>query len=265
MINFITWAVDPAIIKDPFEIRYYGLFFAIAFYAGNLIVQKIFKEEKVDPKWLDKLLIYVIIGTVVGARLGHVFFYDWDYYKENLDQIIMIRNGGLASHGAAIGVILALWIYSIKVSKKSILWILDRVVITIALAAFLIRLGNFFNHEIVGDPSDLPWAVKFMHSHIDQVPRHPVQLYEGLSYLILFGILLFSFWKTNVKEKLGKIFGMFLTYLFGVRLLLEQFKVNQSNISEEASLNMGQYLSIPFILVGLYFLFIHKAKTNETV
>lgn len=265
MINFITWAVDPAIIKDPIEIRYYGMFFAIAFYAGNLIIQKIFKAENVDPKWLDKLLIYVIIGTVVGARLGHVFFYDWDYYKENLDQIIMIRNGGLASHGAAIGVLLTLWIYSIKVSKKSMLWILDRVVITIALAAFLIRLGNFFNHEIIGDPSDLPWAVKFMYSTEGLEPRHPVQLYEGISYLILFVIMYYSFWKTNIKQKLGKLFGLFLTYLFSARLILEQFKVNQSSISEDAFLNMGQYLSIPFILVGIYFLFIHKAKTNETV
>lgn len=263
MINFITWSVDPAIIKDPIEIRYYGLFFAIAFYVGNLIIQKIFKAEDVNPKWLDKLLVYVIIGTVVGARLGHVFFYDWAYYKENLGEIIMIRNGGLASHGAAIGILLALWLYSIRVSKKSMLWILDRVVITIALASFLIRLGNFFNHEIIGDPSDLPWAVKFIYSTEGLEPRHPVQLYEGISYLILFSILLYAFWKTDIKSKLGKMFGLFLTFTFSARLFLEQFKVNQSNISEDALLNMGQYLSIPFILVGLYFLFFHKPKVTQ--
>ncbi len=264
MINFITWSVDPAIIKEPFELRYYGLFFAIAFYVGNLIIQKIFKAENINPKWLDKLLLYVIIGTVVGARLGHVFFYDWDYYKENLDQIIMIRNGGLASHGGAIGILLALWLFSKNVSKKPMLWILDRTVITFALAAFLIRLGNFFNHEIIGDPSDLPWAVKFIYSTEGLEPRHPVQLYEGITYLILFGILFYAFWKTNIKQQTGKLFGIFLTVLFSARLFLEQFKVNQSSISEDSLVNMGQYLSIPFILVGLYFLFIHKAKSNET-
>lgn len=261
MINFITWAVDPAIIKEPLEIRYYGLFFAIAFYLGNLIVSKIFKAENIDSKWLDKLLIYVIVGTVVGARLGHVFFYDWEYYSQNPIEIIMIRNGGLASHGAAIGILMALGLYSKNVSKKSMLWILDRVVITIALAAFFIRLGNFFNHEIVGDPSNLPWAVSFKYASEGDAPRHPVQMYEAIAYLSFFFILLYLFWKTNIKQHLGKLFGWFLVMVFSARLFLEQFKINQSNISEDALLNMGQILSIPFILVGFYFILFHKAKT----
>ena len=262
MINFITWTVDPAIINEPLEIRYYGLFFAIAFYLGNLIIAKIFKAEDVNSKWLDKLLIYVIIGTVVGARLGHVFFYDWEYYRQNLVEIIMIRNGGLASHGAAIGILIALALYSKNVSKKSMLWILDRVVITIALAAFMIRLGNFFNHEIVGDPSDLPWAVSFKYASEGIEPRHPVQLYEAIAYLSIFAILFYLFWKTNIKQQMGKLFGWFLVMVFSVRLFLEQFKVNQSNISEDALLNMGQVLSIPFILVGFYFILFHKAKAT---
>ncbi|MFP5471172.1 MAG: prolipoprotein diacylglyceryl transferase, partial [Bacteroidia bacterium] len=141
MLNYINWTLDPAIITEPIEIRYYSLFFAIAFYVGNLIIDRIFKAENIDPKWLDKLLIYVIIATIVGARLGHVFFYDWDDYKNNLQEIFMIWHGGLASHGAAVGIILAAWLFSIRVSKKSILWILDRIVLTIALATFLIRLG----------------------------------------------------------------------------------------------------------------------------
>jgi prolipoprotein diacylglyceryl transferase len=260
MLNYINWTIDPAIISNPIEIRYYGLFFAIAFYLGNLIVQRIFKAENIDQKWLDKLLIYVIVGTVVGARLGHVFFYDWDYYSQNLVEIVMIRNGGLASHGAAVGIILALWLFSKNVSKKSILWILDRVVITIALAAFLIRLGNFFNHEIVGDPTDVAWAVSFKY-HDDQLPRHPAQLYEAIAYLAFFIVLFRLFWKTNIKQQQGKLFGLFLILVFTARFFLEFYKTGQSSFDESATIKTGQLLSIPFVLVGLYFYFKPKKET----
>lgn len=261
MLNYINWTLDPAIISNPIEIRYYGLFFAIAFYLGNVIIDRIFKAENIDPKWLDKLLVYVIIGTVVGARLGHVFFYDWNYYSQNPIEIVMIRNGGLASHGAAIGIILALWLYSKKVSKKSILWILDRVVITIALASCLIRLGNFFNHEIVGDPTDVAWAVSFKY-HDDQLPRHPTQLYEAICYLAFFGVLFYLFWKTNIKQQQGKLFGLFLILVFTARFLLEYLKTGQSSFDETAVLKTGQLLSIPFVLVGMYFYFKPKKETT---
>jgi phosphatidylglycerol---prolipoprotein diacylglyceryl transferase len=265
MLNYINWTIDPAIISEPIEIRYYGLFFAIAFYMGNLIIDRIFKAENIDPKWLDKLLIYVIIATIVGARLGHVFFYDWDDYKNNLQEIFMIWHGGLASHGAAVGIILAAWLFSIRVSKKSVLWILDRIVLTIALAAFLIRLGNFFNHEIVGIETNVPWAVIF-HGHPDftnpdLLPRHPTQLYEAICYLAFFIVLFRLFWKTNIKKQQGKLFGLFLILVFTARFVLEFYKTGQSSFDDTATIKTGQLLSIPFVIVGLYFYFKPKKET----
>ena len=211
IFNFITWTVKPEIFSlGPFSVRYYGLFFAMGFLLGYQLMEKMFKWEKIPLPWLEKLFMYVIIGTVVGARLGHVFFYGWDYYSQNLGEIIKVWHGGLASHGGAIGIVIAILIYSKKVSKKSPIWTLDRLVIPTALAAFFIRMGNLMNHEIFGHATDVPWAFKFVDNvhmwmegadPVYTVASHPTQIYEALTYLILFGLLMFMYWKTNAKDK----------------------------------------------------------------
>ena len=255
----IVWTVDPDIISSPLTVRWYGLLFATAFLSGYYLLQKIFKQEGISEEWLDKVLMYVMIGTVLGARLGHVFFYDWAYYSQNLSEIPMVWKGGLASHGAGIGIIFSLWLYSKYVTKKPLLWILDRVALTVALGAFFIRFGNLMNHEIIGKPTDLPWA--FIFTRVDEIPRHPTQIYEALFYLATFGVLAFMFFKQNWRNLIGKTFGLFLTLQFLVRFFVECLKENQSSFEDELTLNMGQILSIPFVIIGLYFIF--KPQTNN--
>ena len=264
----ITWTVNPDIISSPITVRWYGLLFATAFFLGYYLLQRIFKKDGVPEEWLDKILVYVMVGTVVGARLGHVFFYDWDYYSKNLSEIPMVWKGGLASHGAGIGIITALWLFSRYVTKKNILWSLDRVAITVALGAFFIRLGNLMNSEIVGKPTGSDWGFIFPlrdcrmplnQCDFSTLPvRHPTQLYESFSYLIVFGILISLFSKNDWKSYQGRTFGLFMALLFTVRFLIEFLKENQSAFEDNLSLNMGQNLSIPFILVGLYFITISK-------
>jgi len=261
----IDWTVDPAIFSPwGFEIRWYGLLFAVSFFLGYQIVQKMFKREGEDLKQLDKLLVYVLIATVVGARLGHVFFYDWDSYKDDLWSILNIRQGGLASHGAAITIILSLLIFSKRILKgKPVLWIFDRVVPSIALAAFFIRIGNLFNHEIMGTVTN-GWGFRFLrwdgNRPYDQVDmstlpvRHPAQLYEALCYLLIFGILMWLYYKRKAYTRPGLLIGLFLTLLFTARFFVEFIKEHQTEtFSESAVLNMGQYLSIPCVLLGLFF------------
>lgn len=252
ILNYIVWEVDPNIINEPLTIRWYGLLFALGFVLGYQVLKKIFIKEDIPEKWLDSAFIYVFFGTLIGARLGHVFFYDWAYYSENLAEIPKIWKGGLASHGAAIGIIIALWIYSKKVTKKSVLWILDRVVITIALAAVFIRVGNLMNHEIIGEPADLPWA--FIFTLVDDQPRHPAQLYEAFCYLITFGTLMFLYWKTGSSRRNGILFGTFLAMIFSARFFIEFVKESQVAFEESMTLNMGQWLSIPLVLGGLFFI-----------
>lgn len=260
----IVWNVKPQIIEiGDFQLRWYGLLFASAFIIGNYLMNKMFKNEGIPDQWLDKILIYVLVGVVLGARLGHVFFYDWPYYSQHLGEILMVWKGGLASHGAAIGVILALWLFSKKVSHKSILWALDRVVITVALAAVLIRIGNLMNSEIIGIPTDVPWA--FIFERIDLLPRHPVQIYEAITYLFLFLLLNHLYWKKGAGEKKGLLFGLFLVILFASRFVLEKFKNSQGGFESSLgeSLSTGQWLSIPFVLIGLYFIWqANRVKPN---
>ena len=193
MLLQIVWNIDPEIIRiGGFSLRYYSLFFVVAFLLGYSIINKIYNEEKLQSDLVNKLLIYVIAGTIIGARLGHTLFYEFVYYKHHLLEIFLpfrIGNGkfeltgyrGLASHGGAIGILIAIWIYS-RNTKLKFLWILDRLVIVVALGGFFIRLGNFFNSEILGSATDMPWAVVF--ARVDLVPRHPAQLYEAFSYLL---------------------------------------------------------------------------------
>ncbi|MFB6258554.1 MAG: prolipoprotein diacylglyceryl transferase [Flavobacteriales bacterium] len=248
----IDWTVNPNLIEDPVMIRWYGVLFALAFLLGHKILSRIFRNEGVPDKQLDQVLIYTMIGTIIGARLGHVFFYDWSYYSKHLMEIPQIWEGGLASHGGAIGIILALWVFSKKVSKRPLLWILDRVVTPIALGGAFIRIGNLMNHEIVGAPTDVPWA--FVFHRLDKIPRHPSQIYEALAYLIIFGVLFYMYWRKDAYKKQGLLLGSFLFLVFIARFFIEFFKRHQT-LDPDAFLSMGQWLSIPFVLIGAYLIF----------
>ncbi len=359
----ITWTFDKVLISfGERGIRWYGLLFAIAFMAGYYIMRNIFRKEKVSEAVLDKLLIYVMIATIIGARLGHVFFYQWDHYSQNLFEILEIWKGGLASHGAAIAIIIAMYIFSKKVSKRSILWILDRVIITVALAACLIRTGNLVNSEIIGQPTDASYGfvfaadtrdyivdvygengrdyikdVKFVNTgevkEIDGfkhpvydlqltffenqtdptvnakivrqdilprlntvakdnrhfiwptkskvsastsnnsvinatllgIPRHPAQLYEAFAYLLIFILLFTLYWKTNAGQRKGLLLGLFLVLVFTARFFIEFLKENQVEFEEDLSLNMGQNLSIPLVIIGLVLVIIAMRKKPELI
>jgi phosphatidylglycerol:prolipoprotein diacylglycerol transferase len=264
MLAYITWDVSPDIISiGPLTLKWYGLLFASGFLVGLYIVRRMFLAEKAPEVWLDKVFVYMVVGTIIGARLGHVFFYDWDYYSQNLSEIPMIWKGGLASHGGAIGIILALWIFSQKISKKSLLWILDKVVVPTALAGCFIRLGNLMNSEIIGNPTDVSWA--FVFTAVDDQPRHPVQLYESISYLFSFGLLYFTYWRTEKAMKPGYIFGMFLVLIWGFRFIWEYFKKSQGGFETlvDQAFSTGQLLSIPFFIVGLYFMFRPSERSKD--
>ncbi len=251
-LNFIHWNVNPEIFHlGPLSVRWYGLLFASGFLLGYYIVEQMFKWENEDSKWLDSLFFYLIIATVVGSRLGHVFFYGWDYYSQNLEEIFMVWHGGLASHGGALGVIIAMYLHSKFVTKRSVSWTLDRVVVPIALVAALIRTGNLMNSEIYGIETTLPWGFIFEQNG-EIVAKHPTQIYEALAYLFVFAVLMFLYWKTNSRNKPGLLLGTFFIFMFSARLLIEFIKEDQEAFESGMALNMGQWLSIPFILFGVY-------------
>ena len=346
-MNFsvITWDVSRVIVDlGIIELRYYSLLFALGFVIGYFIMKRIFKEEKVPIDHLDSLLTYVVIATIIGARLGHVFFYQWDYYSQHPEEILMVWEGGLASHGAAISIIIALIIYSRKVSKRSFFWIIDRVVITVALGGCFIRLGNLMNSEIYGSPTNSQYAFVYVspvrdiferffgkevleisftktkdalqtdtltmpiyevqmkidaradtsqvislitnrlfpyltmidlddknlipsdistpkvvittHGNIIKfnllaIPRIPSQIIEATAYFIIFLILWILFFYTKFRNQQGFLFGAFLILVFGFRFVVEFFKANQVAFEDTLAFNMGQYLSIPLVLVGI--------------
>jgi phosphatidylglycerol:prolipoprotein diacylglycerol transferase len=255
ILNYITWNPDPEIFSfGPLSVRYYGLLFALGFLLGYYLIERMFKREQLPELWLDKLFVYVVVATVVGARLGHVFFYGWDYYSQNPEEILAIWHGGLASHGGAIGILVAIYLYSKKISKKPMLWILDRLMVPVALAAVFIRLGNLMNSEIVGQITDVSWAFWFQRVDPHQVVlRHPTQIYESLAYLVTFGYLMFLYWKTNARMRQGLLFGVFLIGIFVSRFIIEYIKVDQETFEAGMALNMGQILSIPFVVAGIYY------------
>jgi prolipoprotein diacylglyceryl transferase len=251
ILTFIHWNVSPEIFSlGPIHVRWYGLMFAIGFLFGYQHVEKMFKNEKEDLKWLESLFIYLIVATVVGARLGHVFFYGWDYYSQHPIEILYVWQGGLASHGGVLGILIALTIWSKKVSKRNILWVLDRVVVPTALVAAMIRFGNLMNSEIYGVQTTMPWGFIFERNH-ETVAKHPTQIYESLSYLITFGVMLYMYWKTKAKDYQGLIFGIFITMIFSARFFIEFIKEEQEAFEKGMTLNMGQLLSIPFVLAGI--------------
>ncbi len=264
LLNFIHWNVDPELIRlGPLAIRYYGLFFAIGFYVGYMMLEKMYKSEKLPLEWVEKVFVYIVIATIVGARLGHVIFYGWPYYSHHLGEILMVWKGGLASHGGALGILIALYIYSKKVTKKSMIWTFDRVVVPVALVAVFIRMGNLMNSEIYGHATSLPWGFIFERNG-ETIPKHPTQIYEALSYLVVFLVLLYTYWKTNAKDKQGLIFGMFLIGIFGSRFFIEFLKENQEAWEEGMLLNMGQLLSIPFVLFGIWLVYNAKQKVKSS-
>lgn len=264
LLNAITWNVDPEMFHlGPIHVRYYGLLFAAGFLVGYYIMEKMFKSENLKQAWLDSLFVYVMIATVVGARLGHVFFYGWKDYSQHPEDILKIWEGGLASHGGAIGILIGIYLYSKYVTKKSPIWALDRLVVPVALAAVFIRTGNLMNHEIIGRPTDLPWGFRFIDNiykwqqgaeAIYTLPSHPTQIYEALCYLAVFGTLMYLYWKTDARNKQGLLFGVFLIGVFSARFFIEFIKMEQEAFEQGMTLNMGQLLSIPFVLWGAWLL-----------
>ena len=267
-LNVIHWNIDPIIFEiGSFGLRYYALCFLAAFIVSYVLMLKIFKQEGKTQELLDQLSIYIFLGTLIGARLGHCLFYEFDYYRNHLLEMILpfrMINGhfeltgfqGLASHGGAIGILTALWLFARK-SKTNFIWIADRLMLVVPIACAFVRLGNFFNSEIIGLPTNMPWAVVFERE--DMLPRHPAQLYESLAYACSTIIIWYLYKKNNGQPKAGLLFGTFLTLLFSIRFVLEFFKENQEAFEQGMTLNMGQLLSIPFILIGLYLIF-RKAK-----
>ena len=271
----IHWNASPELFSlGPISVRWYGLMFALGFLFGFSILTRMFKYEGSDPVLVEKLFVYVIIATIVGARLGHVLFYGWDYYSRHLIEIFLpIAKGetgykfvgfqGLASHGGAFGIILAVWLFSIRVSKRPILWTLDRLVVPIALVGAMIRAGNLMNSEIYGVATNLPWGFIFDRNS-ETVAKHPTMIYESLCYLISFGLLMYLYYKTkDLKDRTGFLTGVFFVGIFLARFLIEFIKENQETFESGMILNMGQILSIPFIVAGVWL--INVALNNPPV
>ena len=347
-ILYVSWDISPNLYEGFITLRYYSLFFALSFILGFTIVKKMYVKEGAPIEWMDKLLVYAVFGTIIGARLGHVLFYEPSYYFENPLKILMIWEGGLASHGAAIALVIAMWIYSRKVTKKHIFWSLDKLVIVVALAAGFIRIGNLMNSEIIGKPSvnntsifyeynakkSIPNALdnyiirdeiafsktsdtvsiddfnypvsnlivplreknnakksdntvaQYIINYCDTInseshfftnkvslnyfysdniltipvliiPRVPTQILETLCYWLTFLVLFFGYWRWSWNLYPGRLFGVFLVMLFSSRFFIEFLKEHQA-VNDMSLLNMGQYLSIPCVLIGFYFIF--KAK-----
>ncbi len=262
VLSFITWSVNPEIVHlGPLSLRWYGLLFATGFVLGYFILKKIFLKEGYTVELLDQLTMYMVVGTVIGARLGHVLFYDPAYYFANPWKIIAVWEGGLASHGAAIGILTALFIF-VRKNKLNYLWLLDRIGMLVALGGVFIRLGNLMNSEIYGIQTTLPWGFIFTREH-ETLPKHPTQIYESLAYLIIF-LVLYILYNKNIFVKLkGTLFGIFLILLFGARFLIEYIKNPQSDFENGLPLNMGQLLSIPFIIIGIILIVAAYRKSQK--
>jgi prolipoprotein diacylglyceryl transferase len=302
----MVWNPSEGIDLGFFMIRYYSLMFVIAFGLGWYIMKKIFERENESIEKLDSLFIWTVFATLLGARLGHVFFYDWEYFRNHLAEILLPFRfspnfeftgfQGLASHGAAIGIILAMYFFSKMIMKRPLLWVLDRVVIPVASGAVFVRIGNFFNSEIIGHDTTSSFGIKFIKDFysprevvnatkipnpneaynaiatnpqfanlLEQVPaKHPTQLYESISYIFVFAALFYMYWKTDAREKQGYLLGMFFIMLWSVRFVVEFLKESQGGFeSDLGTFSTGQWLSIPFIIIG--FLLILKSKKIDLV
>jgi prolipoprotein diacylglyceryl transferase len=260
----ISWNPSEGIDLGFFTLRYYSLMFVVAFALGFYIMKRVYKHENISLEKLDSLFIYTVVATLIGARLGHFLFYEPEMFiKKPLEIFLPVEFSpkfrfvgfrGLASHGAAIGIIIAMYLYSKKILKKPIFWILDRIVIPVAIGAVFVRLGNFFNSEIIGKPTGTDFGVVFQQLG-ESFPRHPAQLYEAFGYILVFVILWYTYWKTNKANKPGYMLGLFFALLWTVRFIVEFMKEAQVDDRADWALNTGQLLSIPFILLGLYLMF----------
>ena len=260
----IDWAPSETLFKiGSFGIHYYSLMFVIAFGLGYYIMKKIFENEKIPIEYLESLFVYMVVSILLGARLGDVFFYSWDYYQDHLLEILLpikeTPDGysftgfrGLASHGAVIGVLTGIYLYKRKFKEKKLIWLLDRMTIPIALGATFVRFGNFFNSEIVGKYTGSNFGVVFLNNR-ETLPRHPAQLYEAFCYLVLFFALRLVF-KSGRNRKPGQLFGIFFTGMFSIRFLIEFVKESQGGFEEVMPFfTTGQWLSIPLIIMGFFF------------
>ncbi|GAB3562087.1 prolipoprotein diacylglyceryl transferase [Spirosoma luteolum] len=268
MLQYLIWEPDPEIFHiGSFSVRWYGLLFALGFLLGMQIMTYIFKAERKPVSETDTLLIYMVIGTILGARFGHFLFYEPEVLINHPLTVITPPFAGLASHGAVVGIPISLWLYSRRkqsmASGQSFLWVADRIVIVVALAGAFIRLGNFVNSEIIGRPTDLPWGVVFPKAdyrdvpgpvEFHMVPRHPAQLYESLSCLIVFGVLFWLWSRRKSQTPRGSLLGIFFIWVFTLRFLFEYLKENQVAKEATMALNIGQLLSIPTVLLGIFFL-----------
>ena len=275
----IDWAPNEIFISlGPIAIHWYSIMFIIAFSLGYYIISKIYINDKKPVELVEPLLIYVVLGTLIGARLGEVFFYNWEYFQNNLIEILLpikkdsnssllfgmidgfkfVGYRGLASHGATIGIITSMFIYKNKFKYDSVLWIFDRIVIPIAIGGMFVRIGNFFNSEIVGNYTGNNFGIIFSNRG-EIYPRHPAQLYEAFGYLILFILLWNLYWKSDFKNQKGFLFGLFLICLFTIRVLVEFVKESQGGFEDQLGiLSTGQWLSIPFILIGIFLMIFSK-------
>jgi prolipoprotein diacylglyceryl transferase len=262
----VTWNVDPTLFTIfGREIRWYGLFWVIGLIVAVYIVQRIFKKEDLPEKWFDSLFVYMIVGIIVGARLGHCLFYEPEYYLANPFEMLKVWEGGLASHGGVIGIIIAVWLYSRKITKQSMLWTFDRVMVPTGFTSAMIRLGNLMNHEIYGGPTDKPWGFRFIDNlyswmngaePIYTEPSHPTQIYEALAYLVVFTITMYLYFNTNAKDRKGLITGVGIFIIFLFRFFVEFVKnvqvEEEYSMIDSTGLNIGQWLSIPFVVWGIW-------------
>jgi prolipoprotein diacylglyceryl transferase len=299
MLGFVTWNVDPILIHiGDGGVRWYGLLWAIGIYLGFLIQVKLYKNENCPEGWTDKLFMWMVIGLIIGARVGHCWFYEWhnvtdpnmatycqymgistdpvqifgwtinyrNPYIEHPLRLLKIWEGGLSSHGGAFGLLTAAWLLNKKVFSKepkfhtSLLWIMDRLVVGVCVVATLIRLGNLMNSEIYGTPTDLPWGFIFVRDG-QTVPCHPTQIYEMLYCIVAFVVTWVMYWKFKAYKREGLLLGVFLEIIFFTRFMLEFIKNDQEAFEANYVLNMGQILSLPFIIWGVYLIIRACKKT----
>jgi len=262
----IRWNVDPVLIElGSFALRWYGLLFGIGFLLSFYVIRRIFLGEGKPERDVDVLLYWILGGTVIGARLGHCLFYDPGYYLANPIEILMVHKGGLASHGGFVGALTALYLYSRSRPEQPFLWLLDRIAMPAALTGALVRLGNLFNSEIVGTPTDLPWGFVFelRAAELGLVPRHPAQLYESIAYVLICGILVAMYRYAENRPRFGVLSGAFMVLVFGARFFIEYVKMEQAHFDIGLSLTMGQLLSLPVVALGAWLIATSRSREAE--
>ena len=260
----IPWDVNPEIFRiGSFAVRWYGLLFASSFLFGYLILTRVFKNENLSESVLDRLTVYMAIGVIVGARLGHCLFYEPGYYLSHPLEILKIWHGGLASHGASIGILIALWLF-VRKEKKDYTWVIDRIAIVVALSGFFIRMGNLMNSEIYGIETTVPWGFVFLRNG-ETAPKHPTQIYEALSYLFIFVLLYRIYWRKKGEYIQGLLISLTLILIFTFRFFVEFLKEDQVSFESGMVLNMGQLLSIPFIIAGFIWLYVSLKQKKRAV